>query len=770
MPKTTIHVYTHHLVVRDPSQRIRDALYALANKYTQFSMEWDRYLRQQVWRPVKTFGVYVNPGDEFRFHIGQLEPLFRELKGFHVDPSGYDVVYHPEPACAAVELPVKKGWVLRREQIAAKEFIVNNTEPGHNHPILMIRTGGGKAQPLDALIKIPGGWTTMRDIQPGTVITAWDGTPTKVNGVFPQGNTRVYKVKFEDTRETKSDEQHLWKIYRSATTQDFEVLETYKILELLKSGEVYTDLPQSEKGGDVELTMDPFEYGKHLAETLNQATYYEIKPYLNASHRQRVSFLRGLIHKGSVSHQDGVIYKDIKEVRLFNIVRLVVRSLGGKTTSVEMDGFYYTGIILPKPFEVFSFLPPKTYRLRLKLTKLEYAGIEQTQCIAIDHPSHLYVTDQFIVTHNTVTALVTASELGKRLAIVVLAMYIDKWVGDLKNVYDIDDSEIGIIKGGNILQRTTLYPNSGKQIPKVFVISIPTLNAWYRIYEDDPTNPILDAYECKPYELFEHLGIGTVIFDEVHQHPHPVFKVYTYLNVQKTINLSATLLTKEPTLRKVQSMMFPYSMRFDKVEAPQYIECQACSYQIHGFNHSGIQFMMKARQSYSHVEFEKSILKHKKLRPQYLEMILSLFEEAYLDDYLRGDKALIFVSTIKMARVLEDLMRKKYKKYKVMTYVEGEPLENATESDICISTMISAGTAIDIPKLRVSIMTISVDSPISNVQALGRLRQLNDRDTRFYYFYCTNIPKQVDYHRNKLELFKDRVKSHSVRLFSTLYA
>lgn len=770
MLKTTIHVYTHHLVVRDPSPRIKDALYALANKYTQFSMEWDRVLRRQVWRPVKTFGVYVSPGDEFRFHIGQLEPLFKEFTGFRVHPSGYDVIYHPEPKCDEVELPVKEGWVLRKEQLAAKEFITNNTEPGHNHPILMIRTGGGKDQPLDALIKIPGGWSTMGDMKEGMTITAWDGTPTQVTGVFPQGMKRILRVEFEDGRSTECGETHLWQVYTGETTLRYECLEAHQLATRLKERGMYIDLPVSEIGEDITLYKDPFTYGKNLSTGLAKPIYAELKTYFNASHRQRCEFTNGLLRGGALTYLDGVIQYHVKALQLAKVLQYMVRTLGGKSFIEEEEGGFVTRIHLPNPAEVLPFPVTGTFKPRLKVKQVVFAGNSETQCISIDHPDRLYITDQFIVTHNTVTALITASELGKRLAIVVLAMYIDKWVGDLTNIYDIDKNDIGIIKGSDLLQRTTLYPSSGKELPKVFVISIPTLNAWYRMYETDPTNPALDAYECKPYELFEHLGVGTVIFDEVHQHPHPVFKVYTYLNVLKTINLSATLLTEEQTLRKVQSMMFPYSMRFDKVEVPKYIECQACSYQIHGFHHSGIRFLMQGRQSYSHVEFEKSILKHKKLGPQYLAMIMELFDEAYFDDYLRGDKALIFVATIKMARVLEDLMRKKYKGYKIKTYVEGEPLENATESDICISTIISAGTAIDIPKLRVSIMTISINSPVSNVQALGRLRYLNDRDTRFYYLYCSNVPKQVEYHRNKIELFKDRVRSHSVRLFQTLYA
>jgi DNA repair exonuclease SbcCD ATPase subunit len=37
----------------------------------------------------------------------------------------------------------------------------------------------------------------------------------------------------------------------------------------------------------------------------------------------------------------------------------------------------------------------------LRITSVEYIGEKETKCIAIDDPTHLYITDDFIVTHNT---------------------------------------------------------------------------------------------------------------------------------------------------------------------------------------------------------------------------------------------------------------------------------------------------------------------------------------------------------------------------------
>jgi hypothetical protein len=54
-------------------------------------------------------------------------------------------------------------------------------------------------------------------------------------------------------------------------------------------------------------------------------------------------------------------------------------------------------------------------------------------------------------------------------------------------------------------------------------------------------------------------------------------------------------------------------------------------------------------------------------------------------------------------------------------------------------------------------LSVAINSSVSNLQALGRLREIVGRIVRFYYFYCEQIPKHVEYHYNKVELFRDRV-------------
>ena len=53
-------------------------------------------------------------------------------------------------------------------------------------------------------------------------------------------------------------------------------------------------------------------------------------------------------------------------------------------------------------------------------------------------------------------------------------------------------------------------------------------------------------------------------------------------------------------------------------------------------------------------------------------------------------------------------------------------------------------------------------SPNTNQQALGRLRKIEDTETRYYYLYCKEIGKQVDYHKSRMALLKPIANSYTL--------
>lgn len=145
--------------------------------------------------------------------------------------------------------------------------------------------------------------------------------------------------------------------------------------------------------------------------------------YMNASKTVRLQLLRGLMDTdGSVEGQYNVPVFNTSSAQLMQAVQYLVRSLGGSANATPRDSHYtYKGKILEgcTAFRVFVKLHDKmfvhshkaakevtrTRDYRLTVTSIEPLGLVEMQCISVSHPSKLYITDDFVVTHNTTLAL-----------------------------------------------------------------------------------------------------------------------------------------------------------------------------------------------------------------------------------------------------------------------------------------------------------------------------------------------------------------------------
>ena len=360
----------------------------------------------------------------------------------------------------------------------------------------------------------------------------------------------------------------------------------------------------------------------------------------------------------------------------------------------------------------------------------------------------------------TVTSISAASKYKNRILVIVLAKYLDKWAGDIKGILDIENKDIVTIQGSDSLKSVINLAKDNEFNYKCTIISLTTIVNFIKLFESDYYGT-LDEYNCEPHQLYELLNIGVVIFDEAHEHLYSVFKTLTYSHVPKVIALSATLISRDPMIDKMQKIMFPKEKRFNKIKMKKYIRVHAISYSFRDFKKAKIRTSEFRSSTYSHTAFEKSIMKDYTILNNYLKMIKDVVYMSYIKDYKQGDKILIFASTIKFCHKLCEYLKKHIPEYDIRTYVEKDPYENIMESDITVSTLLSSGTALDIPNLVSCILTVSIDSPVSNLQALGRLREIKDRNVRYYYLYCRDIKKQMKYHYSRKELFKERVASIS---------
>lgn len=123
-------------------------------------------------------------------------------------------------------------------------------------------------QPLDAKILTPDGWSIMGEMKVGSIISAKDGSPTKVIGVYPKGTKSVYKITTTDGTSTECCEDHLWytQTYENKKRNKPGTIKTTKEIKdtLIKNGKINHYLPRNgpiQFNKTEELPLSPYVLG-----------------------------------------------------------------------------------------------------------------------------------------------------------------------------------------------------------------------------------------------------------------------------------------------------------------------------------------------------------------------------------------------------------------------------------------------------------------------------------------------------------------------------
>lgn len=333
------------------------------------------------------------------------------------------------------------------------------------------------------------------------------------------------------------------------------------------------------------------------------------------------------------------------------------------------------------------------------------------------------------------------SHYRKKFIIVVLAKYLDKWVTDIQEYTDIKSEDIYIIQGLDSIKTLSKTKSSDLKY-KCYIVSLTTTTYYFKRYEDCT----LDTDIISPPKLMEHLGVGIMYNDETHQAFHAVYKCVLYFTVDKLIATSATLISNKSDESRLYKTLFPNDTRVSGlVKKSNHVNVKAISYAL--TNNKKVQH--KSSQGYSHIIYEQFITRHSMFLRNYIEMIVYYFKEGYIDKRREGDRALLYFSTVRMCHIIANTLKEYYPNLKIGTYVETDSYEDLMNNDVSVSTLISASTAVDIKNLIFVLNTISVSSAKSNLQSLGRLRNIEGRDLWYYYTYCVDIPSQIRLHKER---------------------
>lgn len=339
---------------------------------------------------------------------------------------------------------------LRPYQVDGVRFLLARSREG---ALLADAMRLGKALAADEPVLTPTGWRSIGELQIGDEVIGADGRPTTVTGVYPQGRKAVFEVTLTDGARTRCCEDHLWQVqtpsgrYRGAPSK---VLALKEIIAqgLFQAGTSnrrwFVPVVQAVEFDNpmADLRVDSYLLGALLANGLT-GTYSETKfvpkDYLLASKGDRLALLQGLFdNDGTVSADGLTVEYNTVSPRLAEDVLFLVRSLGGTAwLSTRIPTYVYKGerrsgqkdhrIRVSLPADIVPFrLPRKVARFKPRtkfppghaFDRVRPVGHAECVCISVEASDGLFVTRDFIVTHNSRQAI-TAARAWKEKTLVL---------------------------------------------------------------------------------------------------------------------------------------------------------------------------------------------------------------------------------------------------------------------------------------------------------------------------------------------------------------
>ena len=153
--------------------------------------------------------------------------------------------------------------------------------------------------------------------------------------------------------------------------------------------------------------------------------------YFTASVEQRLALLQGLLDTDGYISVSGVIQFSSNSFALASGVAELAMSLGANARhsqkiSASGKNHYLVTLSFPNgiiPFKIARklsrFKPRQKYKPTRAIASVKFVGKKQTLCIKVDSQDNLYVTDNYILTHNTGTSIRAADKLNKRRLLIV---------------------------------------------------------------------------------------------------------------------------------------------------------------------------------------------------------------------------------------------------------------------------------------------------------------------------------------------------------------
>lgn len=339
--------------------------------------------------------------------------------------------------------------------------------------IAEMKTGEGKANPVDLKIPTPDGWKTCGDIAVGDLLFDKYGEPTEVLGVYPQGSKMQFEVTLSDGRMIPCANNHLWTVYDECDNfLEPHTLSTKDLVsgDKLKNKRYWIELPEAVKYNENKLKKSGEEIIYNFFETLKNNNELTVERIQRQTEEERAEALHKCVKEEyliSDVEERWEMFETLVELYEFKNIKggkeIIVPTNDQKVVDFIKELIYSLGLSVICRIEDknsiftinFDINGVKECRLINIVSIEKNRSIKKEMvCFEVKNEEHLFLVGDFVVTHNTIVsaAPIYLNALQGKVHVITVNDYLAKR----------DEKEIGKVLEFLGVKSSVIYPNMSK--------------------------------------------------------------------------------------------------------------------------------------------------------------------------------------------------------------------------------------------------------------------------------------------------------------------
>lgn len=370
------------------------------------------------------------------------------------------------------------------------------------------------------------------------------------------------------------------------------------------------------------------------------------------------------------------------------------------------------------------FEPDNTYHGATAITSIEQVDPSYQRCVLIDDPEHIYLTENYIPTHNTYLGTATPCFMSARSVIIVpFSKLLEQWKNSFLTFTSLKEDEILIVQGSSICKKIIdgEYPDV-----KVFIFLVDTIDAFHKKHGDLET-----------IELLRATNAYIKIVDEIHRDMKIISMIEALSNFHMNFYMSASpgrTQKKENWIFKTCFKNLPKFGSGFKVKEERHLNIIVKRYRFTP-TPAQIKRMVHPQKKWLNSKSYERELIHAP-DEQKADFINSLKAMLKWSKGLlkKGNKILILSDTVEGTEFTNNIANEIFPNQTARYYgaMKDADKKKALEATVICATVLSLGTGADIPGIQHVYNITTYSSQISAIQTAGRARKLKDGTMVFY--------------------------------------